>query len=103
VSDTFGSVMREIWPLWRTEELARLEELERAADRGVALTEAERSAARRESHRLAGTVAMLGLTAALDAASELERRLRIGDLAELGPLVRSVKAALDAAPLGSAP
>jgi HPt (histidine-containing phosphotransfer) domain-containing protein len=103
VSDSFGSVIREIWPLWRTEELARLAALECAADRGTSLTEAERTAARRESHRLAGTVAMLGLSAAQDAARELERRLRIGDLAELGPLVRSVKAALDAAPLGSAP
>ncbi len=46
---------------------------------------------------------MLGLSAALDAVRELERRLRVGDLAELGPLVRSVQAALDAAPLGSAP
>jgi HPt (histidine-containing phosphotransfer) domain-containing protein len=101
--ETLGSVIREIWPLWRSEELARLEVLEHAADLGTGLSEAERSAARRESHRLAGTLAALGQRTATDAARELERRLRIGDLAELGPLVRSVKAALDAAPLGSAP
>ncbi|WP_028064236.1 Hpt domain-containing protein [Solirubrobacter soli] len=103
MQDTLSSAIRELWAQWRPTELARVGVIERAAAKGPHVLERERREAQAEAHRLAGTLAVLGETAAADHARALERRFLSGELDAIEPLVRSLRAALEAPPLGSAP
>src|ERR1700754_4825997 len=100
MDDSLAACIRELWAQWRPQELARVAVIERAAAKGWLVLERER---REAEHRLAGTLAMLGRGSAADAARALERRFFDGEFDAIGPLVRSLRAALEAPPLGSAP
>src|SRR5919107_1589233 len=99
MEDTLASAIRELWVQFRSQELERVDVIERAAEKGQTVLERERRDAQEESHRLAGTLAALGKSAAANGARELERRFLAGDLCDLTPLVRALRAALEAPPL----
>jgi hypothetical protein len=103
MNESLASCIGELWAEWRPQELARVAVLERVAEKGCRILERERREAQEEAHRLAGTLAMLGRGSAADAARALERRFFAGELDAIGPLVRSLRVALEAPPLGSAP
>jgi HPt (histidine-containing phosphotransfer) domain-containing protein len=103
MDESLASCIGELWAQWRPQELARVAVIERAVLKGCRVLERERREAQEEAHRLAGTLAMLGRGSAADAARTLERRFVAGEYDALGPLVRSLRAALEAPPLGSAP
>jgi hypothetical protein len=99
MSDTFGSAIGELWPLWKPQELERIAGLERAVARVGELTEVERRAAQDEAHKLAGALAALDRPEAANGARELERRFLIGpergDLEGLTALVLTVRTAVE--------
>jgi hypothetical protein len=103
MNESLASCIRELWTQYRPQELARVAVIERAAEKGCRVLERERREAQDEAHRLAGTLALLGRGTAADAARAVERRLFAGELDAVGPLVSSLRAALEAPPLGSAP
>src|SRR3954453_15242359 len=103
MEETLASAIAELWVEFRPQELARVAVLERAAAKGLTVLERERREAQEEAHRLAGTLAALGKGTAATGAREIERRFLAGDLCDLGPLVRTLRTALEAPPLGSAP
>ena len=103
MDESLASCIRELWAQYRPQELARIAVIERAAEKGCRVLERERREAQEEAHRLAGTLAALGKSTAASGARELERRFLAGDLSEITPLVRALRAALEAPPLGSPP
>jgi HPt (histidine-containing phosphotransfer) domain-containing protein len=103
MDETLAFAIGELWDQWRPQELERVAVIERAAEKGQYVLERERREAQEEAHRLAGTLAVLGRGSAATGARELERRFLVGDLREITPLVRELRAALEAPPLGSAP
>jgi HPt (histidine-containing phosphotransfer) domain-containing protein len=103
MDETLAFAIGELWDHWGPQELERVAVIERAAEKGPRVLERERREAQEEAHRLAGTLAVFGRSSAATRARELERRLIVGDLREITPLVRELRAALEAPPLGSAP
>jgi HPt (histidine-containing phosphotransfer) domain-containing protein len=103
MNETLAFAIEQLWHQWGPQELERVAVIERAAQKGPHVLERERREAQEEAHRLAGTLAVLGRSRAATGARELERRFLIGDLREIAPLVRELRAALEAPPLGSAP
>ena len=103
MDETFAFALGELWTQFGPQELERVAVIERAAEKGTLVLERERREAQEEAHRLAGTLAAFGKRTAAIGARELERRFLAGDLNEITPLVRELRAALEAPPLGSAP
>jgi HPt (histidine-containing phosphotransfer) domain-containing protein len=103
MDETFAFAVGALWTRFGPQELARVAVIERAAEKGTQVLERERREAQEEAHRLAGTLAALGNSSAATGARELERRFLHGDLDDIAPLVRELRAALEAPPLGSAP
>src|SRR5690349_15653756 len=103
MDDTLAFAIGELWTRYAPQELERVAVIERAAEKGMFVLERERREAQEEAHRLAGTLAALGKSTAASGARELERRFLAGDLSEITPLVRALRAALEAPPLGSPP
>jgi HPt (histidine-containing phosphotransfer) domain-containing protein len=103
MDETFAFAVGALWTRFGPQELERVAVLERAAEKGTLVLERERREAQEEAHRLAGTLAVLGKSAAATGARELEKRFLAGDLSGITPLLRELRAALEAPPLGSAP
>ena len=98
MSDDARAAAAGLWQKFRPRMYERLAAIDRYLSDGGARSEDQREAARREAHKLAGSLGMFGLHEGTDIARELEN-----SLAELppdgGPLIllaARLRAVLDA-------
>ena len=93
--------IRRIWQQSKPIVLERIDTLERAHALALAgrLTDAERAAAEREAHKLAGSLGTFGLLGASDAAAALEAQLAdaTADIGKWPELIGRMRREVDAA------